>query len=267
MRLSSIKSPQLQAGKILLLTCGLISLSIGFLPSFAQANQPSQIQFIPANTDDPPDRGTPSSTEGTGSRSGCMLKENKPPLTPLVGRKTLNLTVNQSPTIWIYVPYTPQESSKGEFSLQDGDKDVYRTNFQLPATPGIVSISLPSTVSPLAVGKKYRWYFDINCPRSEGSGEAPAFTTLTGLVEIVNPPSALNKDLQAAATPLEKIATYAKYGIWYETVTELAKLQLQSPQNAMIKRLWVELLSAKTVGLANIAQEPIAGEVKIQDRR
>ena len=131
--------------------------------SSTTSGDPVKIRFVPANPD-PPDRGTPTSNRGTGSRGDCLYKPNKPLLTSLVGSNNLDLTISDRPTFWVYVPYTQQEAPSGEFSLQDGENDVYRTRFQLPATPGIVSISLPATQKPLEVGKTYRWYFEMNCP-------------------------------------------------------------------------------------------------------
>ncbi|GAB1544374.1 hypothetical protein NUACC21_70500 [Scytonema sp. NUACC21] len=38
----------------------------------------AKIRFIPAQSN-PPDRGTPPTNEGTGSRGDCLAKKNKPP--------------------------------------------------------------------------------------------------------------------------------------------------------------------------------------------
>lgn len=260
MLLHQVKSLSLGVAKVCFFW-GLISLNGGFSPVFAQINQPQQIQFIPKK-DDPPDRGTPPSSDGTGSRGDCLVKQNKPPLTRVAGSNALKLTMSKYPTFWVYVPYTPQEAPNGEFSLQDGDKEVYRTRFQLPATPGIVSISLPANVSPLTVGKKYRWYVDISCPRSKVADESLTPASVTGLVQLVTPNSALQNQLKVAKNPLEKIAIYAQNGIWFETVTELAQLRLQEPENSNFKKLWVDLFTSKNVGLSRIANEPIIGAIK-----
>lgn len=155
----------------------------------------------------------------------------------------------------------------GEFVLQDGDTDVYRTRFKLNATPGIVSVSLPSSVPPLAVGKEYRWYVDINCPSATSKSESLTPASLTGVVQRVSASSELQKELDTAKTPLERIAVYAKHGIWLETLTELAQLRLKEPQNPNLQSVWRELLNAENVNLGKIVQEPIVGSVTaISDR-
>lgn len=240
----------------------ITSVTISFIscPTFLLAQPDGSISnsFSSEKPDPLPGRGTPPTDNGTGSRGDCKYKDI-PPLTRLVGSNNLALTVNEYPTFWVYVPYTPREAPSGEFSLQDGDNDVYRTRFQLPATPGIVSISLASTTKPLQVGKTYRWYFEIKCPQLESSDELPA--SVTGVVRRVTRSSDLESELNAAKLPLERVATYARHHLWYETLTELAQLRLNKPQNPTFENAWVELLRDKNIGLEKIAQEPIIGSV------
>jgi hypothetical protein len=257
MRLTKLSgSPLKRLFAITLIPIGFIGYPI---PLLAQAEERTRIRFISANPD-PPGSGTPIADEGTGTRGNCM--EKSPPLTRLVGSSNnLALTVNDHPTFWVYVPYTPEEAPAGEFSLQDGKNDVYRTRFQLPATPGIVKISLPPTTKALEIGKTYRWYFDLDCPRKDSSNQQVTSASLPGLVQRVSRPE-LESQLKAAPTPLERIAVYAKNGIWFETVTELAQLRLNQQQNPTFKNVWVELLGDKTIGLEGIAQQLIVGSVK-----
>lgn len=243
----------------------LITLSIGSLISY-----PTLVLAQPHNSvsdsrkpvqKDPPDRGTPSANDGTGSRGDCIDKQDKFPLTRLVGSASLKSTVKEYPTLWVYLPYTRLEAPNGEFSLQDGDKEVYRVRFQLPTTPGIIGLSLPSTSPPLAVGKQYRWYFDINCPRAKASNESATPASLTGVVQRITPSLALENELKAAKTPLERINIYNKQGFWIESITELAQLRIKDPQNPNLQKVWIELLSQPQVGLENLATEPIIGNV------
>ncbi|MEM6398723.1 MAG: DUF928 domain-containing protein [Cyanobacteria bacterium P01_D01_bin.116] len=249
---------------ILLTTCSvgsLISYPIHALAesnnSVQQTSQKVQIRFVSAQKD-PPIRGkTPPASEGTGSRGDCLYKQNKPPLTRLVGGKNLHSTLDKHPKFWFYSPYTREEAPEAEFSLQDGDEEVYQTSFQLPTKPGVFSVSLPSTATELAVRKKYRWYVDINCPNAENKSESSTPASLTGIVERVNASSALTRDLKAAKTPVERISIFAKHGIWLNTLTELAQLRIKEPQNTNLKNIWIELLSQPEVGLNKVAQEPI----------
>lgn len=216
----------------------------------------AQINLTPAEKD-PPNRGTPPGKEGTGSRGDCIYQQDKPPLTHLVGGNQSHLTVKDYPTIWVYLPYTAQEATSGEFSLQDGDIEVYRDRLKLPTKSGIVGITLPSTIPALTVGKEYRWYFDINCSRNVSADNSPTPASVTGVVQRKLISVELERDLKTAKTPLEKIFVYAKHDIWYEAITELAQLRLNEPNNSMFKKVWVELLNSEKFSLGKISQEPI----------
>lgn len=229
-------------------------------PTSLGINSPNKIQihFVPPAKPTPPDNGTPSTDHGTGSRGGCPYKKERPPLTNLTGSQNLELTVNAHPTFWVYVPYTQQEVVSGEFLLQDGEHQVYSTHFQLPTTPGIVSITLPPTLKPLEVGQTYNWYFNVNCSPAKLS-EPP--DSVGGQVQRVAGSGEFENELKTAKTPLERIAIYAKHHVWYDTLTELAQLRLKNPQDSTLKKVWRDLLSDRNVGLAQVAQEPILGTV------
>ena len=206
----------------------------------------------------PPKRGgNPRTSEGTGSRGDCLYQKDKPQLTRLVGGKNLQLTVDKYPKLWFHSSLSREEAPVGEFSLQHGDDEVYQTRFQLPAKPGVFSISLPPTAPGLEVGKKYRFYVEINCPSADNSDDSSTPASLTGVVERVEVSSELSRDLKAAKTPLERINVFAKYSIWLNTLTELAQLRIKQPQNTNLKNSWIELLSQPEVGLEKVSQEPI----------
>lgn len=245
--------------RLMLIGWGLIMAPIA-LPEVAVASaqtDSSVIQFIQANSV-PPRRGTPPTREGTGSRGDCLYKPGMPPLTQMVGRsESLSLTVSDHPTIWVYLPYGSEEAPFGEFSLQDDENDLYRIRFPLPAAPGIVSLTVPPNVLPLQVGKTYRWYVDVNCPSATApTGSTPA--SLTGIVRRVAPAPTLLSELQAAKTPLQKAAAYARHGIWHETITILGNLRQREPRNPNLESIWLGLLSDQKIGLAAVAKAPIA---------
>jgi hypothetical protein len=224
-------------------------------------NQPSQEQInLTLVEKDPPKRGTPPGKEATGSRGDCIYKQDKPPLTLIVGSNQSQFTVKAYPTIWVYLPYSSQEATDGEFSLQDGDIDVYRARLKLPTRSGIVGISLPSRIPALKVGKEYRWYVDINCSRHVSSN-IPTPDSITGVVQRQLISEELERDLKTAKTPLEKIFVYAKHNIWYEAITELAQLRLNEPNNSTLTKAWFKLLNTEDFSLGNLSQEPIVGNI------
>ena len=224
------------------------------VPAQVASAQKTVVRFVPAQPK-LPRRGTPNSDSGTGSRGSCLQSAGEHALTRLVGGTTLNLSTSDYPTIWFYLPYTKEDISKGEFSLQLGHKEVYQQSFQLPDQPGIVGIQIPEQVAPLASGQSYRWYFDVLCD-SDNEEATPA--SLTGSLRRIEMSEALRKDL-VAASPLEQVASYARHHVWYDTLQNLASLRLQDQDNPTLKTTWHDVLADPVVGLEAVAKEPIRG--------
>jgi len=251
------------------LAMGIIISLITTLSSATAQVEPSNTIFEPISIPSllpnlPPDEDTPQTNHGTGTRGDCEYKEGDLFLTRMAGGKNFQLTVSEYPTFWVYVPYGSDKVSSGEFSIQQGENDIYRATFKLPATPGIVSVTIPKTEKPLELDKTYRWYFEMSCPRSTQAPQAAtrlAPASLTGFVRRVSQPPELEAELNRAKNPLERVAAYASHDIWYDMLTELAQLRLQYPDNATLESIWLELLGDERIGLKEIEQEPIAGTV------
>ncbi|MEQ8995667.1 MAG: DUF928 domain-containing protein [Coleofasciculus sp. B1-GNL1-01] len=226
--------------------------------------EPISIPSLLPNLPGDDGNGTPTTDNGTGTRGDCEYTEGDLFLTRMAGGKNFQLTVSEYPTFWVYVPYGSDKVSSGEFSIQHGEDDIYRTTFKLPATPGIVSVTIPKTEKPLEIGKTYRWYFEISCPRSTQSPQsatrlAPA--SLTGFVRRVPQFPELEAELSQTQNPLERVAAYARHDVWYDMLTELAQLRLEYPNDSTLKSIWLELLGDERIGLKEIEQEPIVGSV------
>ncbi|MFB2921003.1 MULTISPECIES: DUF928 domain-containing protein [Aerosakkonema] len=198
--------------------------------------------------------GRPGRRTGGGSRNPCLIKD--PPLTALIPISNSGKTVSERPTFWFHVPYSVKEAPSGEFVLQEeGGKDVYRTSFTLPGTPGFVSLSIPSTKAPLEINKWYRWYFKLYCEAQKTS--SPIF--VEGWVQRVELTPDLEKQLKAAAP--KEYTVYTSNSLWYDAVASLAKLRSASPSNSTLNDDWVNLLKLREVGLEKISQAPIVGDV------
>jgi hypothetical protein len=70
----------------------------------------------------------------------------------------------------------------------------------------------------------------------------------------VKPDPTLAQDL-LQATPYERVAIYAKAGLWYETVESLLELRRKYPNDKNLAEAWKTLL--KTVMLDEISSAPI----------
>jgi hypothetical protein len=156
-------------------------------------------------------------------------------------------TTAEHPTFWFYVPYSITADLTAEFILQDDTgQDIYRiTSADFPSseqTPGIISISIPSTISPLKIGKVYRWYFKLNCGL-----EASSY--VKGGIERISLDPKLANQL-ANASPQEQAKLYLTHDAWYDAATILAQLHRTNSIDKTIKSTWINLL--RSIGLEDI---------------
>ena len=156
-------------------------------------------------------------------------------------------TTAEYPTIWVYVPYSLSADVTAEFILQDDTgQNIYRiasTNFSAAeVSPGIISISLPSTIAPLKIGKLYKWYFKLNC-----DAETPIY--VQGGIERI-PLNANLANQVVRATPQERANLYVKNNLWYDAVNILAKLYRTNPTDNNTKSAWINLM--RSLGLEDI---------------
>ncbi|WP_052672569.1 DUF928 domain-containing protein [Aliterella atlantica] len=150
-------------------------------------------------------------------------------------------TTAEYPTFWFYVPYSLSADLTGEFILQDNTgQNIYQiASTDFPAaevSPGIIGISLPSTIAPLKIGKVYKWYFKLNCGM-----EAPMY--VQGGIERIALNANLAKQL-ANATPTEQANLYIKNNAWYDAVNVIAKVYRTNPTDNNTKSAWINLLRA-----------------------
>jgi len=65
----------------------------------------------------------------------------------------------------------------------------------------------------------------------------------------------VQQELETATSLLDRVIIYAKAGIWYDALSNLAELRRRNPNDPTVIRDWQELL--KSVGMEKIAQEPL----------
>ncbi len=228
----------------------------GMAPSSTIVNNlsPLEIKQTQQAKPDFSGEGRPGRRTGGGSRSPCPVKERS--LTALMPVTNWGKTVSSRPTFWFYVPYAAQQVAAGEFVLQEeGGKDIYRTNFTLPETPGFVSVSIEATQPHLEINKWYRWYFKVYCGQDKSS--PPIF--VEGWVQRVEMTPALQSQLKQATS--REYAVYAANFIWYDAINELAKLRLVQRSNTTLDNDWYNLLKSGEIDLEEISREPIVGSV------
>jgi len=238
-------SPQTQPAKSVILESRLANTNSSRLFN-AQLNTALIFNAPPP----PGDLGEPGSRAGGGRRNPCKVDEKQlKALVPVYkipeSELVLGFTNAEHPTFWFYVPYS---GCPLEFVLKDEkDNDVYQTILTASDTlPGVISVRLPSTVTPLEIGKRYRWYFSVLNPKKQNE----VLDGVDGWVQRESLNVTLQSQLQAA-TPQQRVALYAANGFWHEALTAASELRrIDANSND-----WGALLQA--VGLDDVVSEPI----------
>ena len=192
----------------------------------------------------------PPTRSPEGVRGGCGSNRQLN-LTALVPQNKIGRTVSDYPTLFFYLPKT--EAQLAEFALLDpSGKEMYKQTFTISKLSGVIGVSIPvnKNVSPLEVGKDYRWNFTVICDSQDRSADRLE----TGIVKRVELSADIRSELEKA-DPRRKTAIYAENGIWQDALSNLAAARRAQPDDAVIKADWESLLDS--VKLGEIAKEPI----------
>ncbi|MBW4469464.1 MAG: DUF928 domain-containing protein [Stenomitos rutilans HA7619-LM2] len=226
--------------------CKLLTACLSGFLGFAICSAPL---FAIAQEYQPPKRGIPGRREGAGTRGTCLRGPKL--LMPLTPTDSFSTTVSSSPSFFWYVPKTAAQSA--EFALLDeNDRTLYKTTVGLSETPGIISVTVPASVtaSVLTVGKDFYWQLSILCDPSQPSINP----FVEGVVQRTKPAAAVASQLKKA--PLSERATiYASNGIWQDAIATLAQARCTKPQDQSVMASWTRLL--QSVKLEDYAQTPL----------
>ncbi|MCC5637421.1 DUF928 domain-containing protein [Nostoc sp. CHAB 5844] len=193
--------------------------------------------------------------------SNCLRGRGKNHLTILVPENNPILTTVEQPKLFFYIPKTAKTTVQGfELFVEDAaQKVIYRQKYKVNQQPGIFSLDLPANKNQrlLEVAQEYNWYLAVICPGPDRSRDLVVGGTVKRIVLDKKLTNKLKK-----ASPRERAALYAANGIWYDSLTILAQLRRQRPNDAALQRDWQSLL--ESVKLANIVPEPLLGELEIE---
>lgn len=200
---------------------------------------------------------SPGNRTDGGSRDRCPpVKEALTALVPAdeTGATSVETTISGRPIFWFFIPYGNEslmnKDNQIEFMLiDDNENEVYAATFPRPLIAGMVSLQLPETSPPLQEGKLYQWVFSVICNPNNRAGDV----TVNGWIQKISLSSETMRQIQAAS-PEERILSYAANGLWYETIATLANLQQQPSKNADQQEAWRALLQA--IGLSKLSSKP-----------
>lgn len=157
----------------------ILSLVVSLIPTTANAfpvklSQSSNVQKPQSSkkatnsfltTFRPPNKDQPQYTVGGATRGdSCAIdQENNSEITALVPEKEQSLTLQSHPNFFAYV--SPMNGDKSAILIvKDEAEDYYYSQkLMLPATGGVIKMTLAEDAPPLEIGQNYTWFLRIQC--------------------------------------------------------------------------------------------------------
>lgn len=232
------------------------------LPTTLRAqSQPPSSQGLPNSWgayEPDPSIGKPGRREGGGTRGPCVKNAPNYKLTSLVPANSFGTTLAEYPTFLFYVPpIQEEEKPQLEFALNaENGQVIYKTNFPVARSPGIVSVSLPASANlpRLEENKNYKWSFTLICNPQDPSDKS-GNSWVEGSIRRVQLSPTVAQQLEGVSSPRGKVIAYSAAGIWFDALSTLAELRRATPSDPILEKDWKDLL--QSVGLETIASEPL----------
>lgn len=205
---------------------------------------------IAAERPEPPPRPYPEGREPAGTRSPCENPDTPlSPVLPLFDSDFSGRTLNGHPTFWFYVPYSQQNVSSGYFALEDdAGNTLWSTSFEVPASPGFVSVKIPNTEKMLELNKQYNWMFSLSLSCDLPDDEL-TYVYQAGEIQRVDRPNPENlKQMEIG----ERMNFYLNNEMWYDAASDLDELKGN-------RNYWINLLNS--FGMESLSGEAIGGSV------
>jgi hypothetical protein len=203
----------------------------------------------------PPRGGAPQQTRGGASRGDLACTPDQATselrLIALTPKSTYGLTLADHPSVFAYIP--PTSAPAIFFNLKDEQGQViYQTTLPLVSESasegGVIRVDLPKSIPALELNKPYQWSMAVLC-----TGRLlPDSPFISSWVQRTESSPELTQQVTAAA-PFDQATLYAANGIWYDTLTTLADLRQQHPDNADLTSTWATLLDSVELGTVSSA--------------
>ena len=189
---------------------------------------------------------------GRTTRGPVPCEKGKIKLTALIPENKIGRTVSEYPEFFFYLPQT--DAQLAEFVLQDENgNQIYQTTLKINNSSGVTSVNIPTNqnVSPLQLGKNYRWSVALIC---DAQGDRSADVFEEGIVRRVEVSADIRSQLEKA-NPRLKAIIYAQTGIWQDALSTLVAARRANPNDAALAADWKILLDS--VNFGEIVAEPI----------
>lgn len=156
-----------------------------------------------------------SSSNTTGTRSGCSSDENGMPPQILAPSSFVGLTAAARPTLTWYLPDgEPVPVKLNVYSLGAEDSYEHKHGQPLVYVPGINQYQLPIALEP---GTRYLWELILECKPNRPSADL----IYDAEIEFVPMVDNSGQTLEMAVTMVEKAEAFARADYWYDAISVL----------------------------------------------
>lgn len=192
-----------------------------------------------------PSNGTPRQGNSTPAavRQVLTCSETDQPLTALFANNGKDFTRSEYPTLWFYIPYSPDQISGMEFLLLDETetRTIFSTQVQSEDIPGILSVRIPENPSyAMSLGKNYRWYLMLDC----------------------DPDGSIEPDLVVDGWIQRKPIDHPEDELWYDAIDTLISRYRSNLNDPTLADGWSQILDS--LGYGWIRDEPIVDAVLVE---
>lgn len=223
-------------------------------PTLAQSNDTTplspetmKLEALPKPPETPPDNNTrPGGGLDPNNQQSCNSQNQS--LGALIPLKNPIYTISDKPTFLFYIPDISSNINYIQFSLNNKDEEnIYRDNFTVPETPGIVSLTLPSLSSDqFSNDQYYHWYFKVYC--ANNNSEKSNFYVDGWLYKIEKN---FERELLLEAGDLR---------IWYDSSNYLYQQLFINSDDNLLRENWRNLL--EFIKQEDLINQELSGELK-----
>ncbi len=219
----------------ILLSCGTAMAEISTENLNATSLPTNDWSFWPTDDDK-----APNNTVSGASRGSCSNDQ----VIALLPSSQYGLTSKSHPEILVATT-SVDTTDQALFSMQSADGYYYETYIELPDTPGIINIALPSEAPALDVNQLYQWSLVLMC-NNQLRPDSPA---IQGWIQT----QPINSNITTPS--IEQAIEYREAHLWYDMVALLAELRRQEPTNQAVYEAWQGVLAG--LELMAVVYEPI----------
>lgn len=178
----------------------------------------------------PPSRGRADTRSSGGTRAPVEL-----PTLELVAPRHDGLTTRPDPTLYFFVSTISGMQIDFTLIADEAEEPLVETTLDTPAAPGFQAVSLADLGVELAPATHYMWFVSVVADSESRSGD---LVSGAGILRVESSEALVGALAEADAD----FAAYARHGIWYDAIGDLADALARDPDDTGLRAQHAALL-------------------------